>query len=400
LVSGRRDLPRFDRVVVIIASSRSGSSFLFDLLRRSGAFLSLPGEHTPLYRRYRMLDGGSAAGDARFRLALRRSVSTGLPAEPAEPAERARFIVRTLRTQWGFALPGAEEVALTALLTAAGSRPNRPDHLDDFVDVLTALRATGVPIDPWYYDLDPAAIRRRFPGLPRPAGPPERRTDLESTPLLVPRPERMPTGAELHRPLLLKATVDAYRIESLLRIFVGAELQFVQLTRNPAASINGLIDGWLSPAFFSCRLPGRPLRIAGYTTEQVWTQSWWNFDLPPHWPELAGSPLEQVCRDQWVAAQAAMRRSLQANRLRPLRVRAEQLWDPGTAAGQLRRIFEYLRLRPLRVPTPRVVMATRHPSPSRWRHRQQWILPLLTAGEPAELARWSGYGLESADRWT
>jgi hypothetical protein len=396
-VCGPADLPPFDRVAVIIASSRSGSSYLFDLLRRSGAFLSLPGEHTTLYRRYRMLEAGTAAGDDRFRLALRRSVSTGQPAEPGEPPERAAFIVRTLRAQWGFPLDGAEEVALAALLTAA--RP-RPDHLDDFVDVLSALRATGVAIDPWYYDLDPALVRRRFPGLPRPAGPPRRRTEEESTPLLVPRLERRPSGAELSRPLLLKATVDAYRIESLLRIFAGAEVQFVQLTRNPAASINGLIDGWLSPAFFSCRLPGRPLRIPGYTTEQAWTRSWWNFDLPPHWPELVGSPLAEVCRDQWAAAQAAMRQSLQVHRIRPLRVRAEQLWDPCGGHRQLRRIFEHLRLQPLRVPAPRVVMATSHPSPSRWRRRHQRNLPLLAAGEPAELTRWTGYDLESIGRWT
>jgi hypothetical protein len=395
------DLPRFDRVAVIIASSRTGSSFLFDLLRRTGAFLSLPGEHTPLYRRYRMLGDTTGAGDARFRQALRRSVSTGRPAENAEPADRARFIVEALRLQWGFPLPGGEDVALSALVAAAAKcRPADPDYLDDFVEVVTALRATGIPIDPWYYDLHPAVIGSRFPGVPRPTGPPDRPVELESTPLLVPKPERMPVGAELHRPLLLKATVDAYRIESLLRIFAGAELQFVHLTRNPAASINGLIDGWLSPGFFSCRLPGRPLRIEGYTTEQAWTQSWWNFDLPPHWPELVDSPLARVCRDQWAAAQVAIRQSLQANRIRPLRVPAEQLWDPRTCDGQLRRIFEYLRLRPGRLPAHRVVMATRQPSPSRWRHRQHRILPLLSAGEPAELARWSGYGPDSTDRWT
>ncbi|HJQ02584.1 MAG TPA: hypothetical protein VJ851_13365 [Jatrophihabitans sp.] len=400
----RRDLPSLDRVVVIIASSRSGSSFLFDLLRRSGAFLSLPGEHTPLYRRYRMLDGrsgGSPAADARFRRALRRSARTGEPIEQAEPADRARFILRTLRRQWGFALAGAAQVALTALEAAAGSRPGgRSDYLDDFVAVVTALRAAGIEIDPWYYDLDPVLIRRRFPAVPRPVGPPRRCQELESTPLLVPRAERLPAGAELHRPLLLKATVDAYRIESLLRIFADAQLEFVQLTRNPAASINGLIDGWLSPTFFSCRLPGRPLRIAGYTNEQPWTQSWWNFDLPPHWPELVNSPLAQVCRDQWTAAQAAMRQSLQAHRIRPLRVRAEQLWDPAAGAGELCRIFEQLRLRPARRPEPRVVMATSRPAPARWRQRQQAILPLLATGESAELARWAGYCPESADRWT
>ncbi|HET6208963.1 MAG TPA: hypothetical protein VFD94_01195, partial [Jatrophihabitans sp.] len=255
----RADLPRFDRVVVIIASSRSGSSFLFDLLRRTGAFLSLPGEHTPLYRRYRMPADGTAAGDARFRHALRTTVTTGLPLEEATPAQRAGHIVRSLRRQWGFALDGAEQLA-EAALAAPGATRTGPDPVADLAIVLGALRRAGAPIDPWYYDLDPAVLRRWFPGLSRPAGPPARRALLECTPLLVPRLERLPAGPELDRPLLLKATADAYRIESLLRIFADAQLEFLQLTRNPAASINGLIDGWLSPAFFSCRLAGRPLR--------------------------------------------------------------------------------------------------------------------------------------------
>lgn len=390
----RPELPSFDRVVVIIASSRSGSSYLFDLLRRTGAFLSLPGEHTPLYRRYRVPAVGGGGNDARFRHALRRTVSTGLPVSSAGPAERAGQIVRALRVQWGFPLAGAERLAELALPAAA------LDPLTDFCLVLAALRRAGVPINPWYYDLDPALLRRWFPGLPRPSGPPARLALLESSPLLVPRLERPPVGPELDRPLLLKATADAYRIESLLRIFAGAELEFVQLTRNPAASINGLIDGWLSPAFFSHRLPGRPLRILGYSTEQPWTQSWWNFELPPHWPELVASPLAQVCRDQWRAAQSAIRQSLQANRLRPIRVRIEQLWDHRTADGQLRRVLDQLRVRARRWPDRRVVMATEPPTPARWRYRQHRILPLLADPETAELAGWCGYPLDGLDGWT
>ncbi|HEX4729128.1 MAG TPA: hypothetical protein VH298_15090 [Jatrophihabitans sp.] len=388
------DLPSFDRVVVIIASSRSGSSYLFDLLRRTGAFLSLPGEHTPLYRRYRVPALGSDANDARFRHALRSTVTTGLPVTDAGPDRRADQIVRTLRMQWGFPLSGAERLAEAALPRTAS------DPLIDLCLVLGALRRAGVPINPWYYDLPPALVRRWFPGLPRPSGPPSRLALLESSPLLVPRLERPAVGAELGRPLLLKATADAYRVSSLLRIFADAELEFVQLTRNPAASINGLIDGWLSPAFFSHRLPGRPLRIPGYSTEQPWTQTWWNFDLPPHWPDLVASPLAQVCRDQWRAAQSAIRQSLQAHRLRPMRVRVEQLWDHRTADGQLHRILEQLRLRARCWPRSRVVMATSQPVPARWRHRQHRILPLLTDSETAELARWCGYPLDGMGNWT
>jgi hypothetical protein len=391
----RAELPSFDRVVVILASSRSGSSYLFDLLRRTGAFLSLPGEHTPLYRRYRVpVEGTAGASDARFRHALRRTVTTGLPITGASRAHRAAQIVRTLRVQWGFALTGAERLAEAALPDRAADPPT------DLCLALGALRRAGIPINPWYYDLDPALVRRWFPGLPRPSGPPARLATLESSPLLVPRLERSPVGPELDRPLLLKATADAYRVSSLLRIFADAEVEFVQLTRNPAASINGLIDGWLSPAFFSHRLPGRPLRIAGYSTEQSWTRSWWNFELPPHWPELVASPLSQVCCDQWRAAQSAIRQSLQANRLRPILVRAEQLWDRRTADGQLRRILDQLRLRPQRWPDRRVVMATRPPAPARWRHRQHRILPLLADPDTAELAHWSGYPLDGMAGWT
>lgn len=388
------ELPSFRRVVVIIASSRSGSSYLFDLLRRTGAFLSLPGEHTPLYRRHRVPAAGAGAGDARFRHALRRTVSTGRPIRQASRAERAGLIVQTLRVQWGFPLAGAEQLAEAALIDPGA------DPAADLCLVLTALRRAGVPIDPWYYDLDPALVRRWFPGLPRPSGPPARLAVLESSPLLVPRLERRPVGPELDRPLLLKATADAYRISSLLRIFADAELEFVQLTRNPAASINGLIDGWLSPAFFSHWLPGRPLRIPGYSTEQPWTQSWWNFELPPHWPELADRPLAQVCWQQWRSAQAAIRQSLQANRLRPIRVRVEQLWDRRTADSELRRILAELRLPARHWPDRRVVMATSPPSPARWRHRGHRILPLLADPETSELARWSGYPLDGTARWT
>src|SRR5947208_775514 len=39
-----------DRVVVILSASRSGSSLLYSLLRQTGAFASLTGEHNPLLR--------------------------------------------------------------------------------------------------------------------------------------------------------------------------------------------------------------------------------------------------------------------------------------------------------------------------------------------------------------
>src|ERR1700692_1877765 len=47
---GRDWEPEFRDVVAIVSSSRGGSSLLFDLLRTTGAFLCLEGEHSMLYK--------------------------------------------------------------------------------------------------------------------------------------------------------------------------------------------------------------------------------------------------------------------------------------------------------------------------------------------------------------
>ena len=122
---------------------------------------------------------------------------------------------------------------------------------------------------------------------------------LEEPPFVVPTPRRLPTADELRRtPLLLKAPLDAYRLDVLRAVFPLARFTVVHLTRAPAASINGLYDGWLDRGFFSHRFPDR-LAIPDYSDTADWARSWWNFDLPPGWQEYTTRPLAEVCALQW-----------------------------------------------------------------------------------------------------
>jgi hypothetical protein len=80
----------------------------------------------------------------------------------------------------------------------------------------------------------------------------------------------------------------------------------LHLTRNAAASINGLQEGWRHHGFYSHKLPTR-LNIVGYSDgPAAWGMSWWKFDLPPGWQEWTDRPLVDVCAFQWRSAHQAI----------------------------------------------------------------------------------------------
>src|SRR5262249_47980742 len=104
----------FRDVVAIVASSRGGSSMLFDLLRSSGAFLCLNGEHSTLYKLHGLglppepgaHDGtiSANADTAGFLLALAGDVTThpatGVSAGLPDTKAFASRVLRMLAQQW------------------------------------------------------------------------------------------------------------------------------------------------------------------------------------------------------------------------------------------------------------------------------------------------------------
>jgi hypothetical protein len=205
--------------------------------------------------------------------------------------------------------------------------------------------------------------------------------------------------ADAGRPLLLKASMDAYRIPFLRRLFPDARLRIIHLTRNPAAAINGLIDGWLHHGFFSHNLAGRAvLTIDGYAG--WWAGSWWNFDLPPGWRCLVRQPLASVCAAQWAAAHNAILAGLPGQDTQIARVRAEDVLNARRRRRTITQLLEFCAVRPAAPPRARVVLATDDPKPARWHARAVQLESVLADPVIRECSGRLGYGpLPTAD-WT
>jgi hypothetical protein len=193
--------------------------------------------------------------------------------------------------------------------------------------------------------------------------------------------------------------VDAYRLEQLRELFPAAHMTVVHLVRNPAAAVNGLIDGWLDRGFFTHRLGDlSPLNIDGYS-HLPWGRQWWNFDLPPGWSGVAERPLPEVCAYQWCAAhQAILADARVADAY--IRVCAEDLTYGKTrrlnAVGQVIRQLG-LTAPPVPMRPERFVMMTVRPRPGRWRTRGSQLRPVLETPAVRSMAERLGY--QTSSRW-
>lgn len=308
------------RVIQILSGSRSGSSLLRRVLARCPGLVSLDGEEEPYVAVSGSGYGLTSDSDALNRLEhpalFRRLLRTELTA-----ADRWAW-------RLGLQYRGA---ALARLLEAP-----RPDAADPW----PRLREYGVAGD---YDGCGSTERLPFNG------------DLvwEMRPFVLPGPARPPEALD-GCTLLLKAPYNVYRPGVMEAAFPGAEFSYVRLLRNPGATVNGLIDGWLAPYGFHKHLT---------------PYGWWKFDLPPNWEDFVGSPVAERAAGQWAAS---YRRVAD----RPgVTVRFEDfLADP---IGETARVCAALDLEaPRPAPLP-VTMATERPAPGRWRRRGAEVLDAL-----------------------
>lgn len=405
------------RVVAVAASSRGGSSLLFSLLRSTGAFVSLDGEHTHLYRLYGLAgsprtahgDGwipqdGDVAGFLQALIAEAGTVTGGTDRLGSGRNREGRTLrefpfrlaVRLLG-QWPSLESCADEIVTVAKDVVASRRDHAFDPEACLLEVLRRLAASGCAVDAGYYDLTDRPLRSSAPEGPPPGAPPI----IEEPPFVVPAPVHPATAADLRsKPLLLKASVDAYRLPWLAEVFPDAHIRIVHLVRNPAAAVNGLIDGWLDRGFFSHDVsPVRQLAIRGYS-QLPWGSAWWNFDLPPGWASVADRPLPEVCAFQWRTAHAAILDDQAVGGLSVLRVQAEDVLLGGAARERaLAAILHFAGVtdaphRP--VVSPRPVMATATPRAGRWRDRAAVLEPVLTDPAIRDMARRLGCGEEHA----
>ncbi len=308
----RSDLRETARQVVIVgSSSRGGSSIFAEALRRSRRLVHFRAEVNPFFRLY-----GADAPD-----------SDALPEEAPIPpglgpmlawdvgrpkwtlhgeAERFAFsceIAVRLSLQWPALSFSASAVDrdVAAVLRDLEREEGWPPGA--FVDaqtfharLLARLRVHWPEIHPAAYDLDRRLVDAHCPGpWPDPFVPV---AVIEEPPFvcIVPWAPADEDTLATH-PLVVKTPSNAYRMGWLRRLFHRADVRLLHLTRNVAASVNGLVDGWRHVGFHSHEVGG--LRIAGYSELAPAGDRWWKFDRPPGWEAWTSASLPEVCAMQW-----------------------------------------------------------------------------------------------------
>jgi hypothetical protein len=377
----------FADVVVILGSSRSGSSLLFQTLSDTGSFWSPLGEETPIFRTSGLgwiettkeSDVLSSILPETAKQQIRQAIFCELhkPGPADISPEYLDQCVRRLLWQWP-----DEDFRISDLVALAKQNP-------EWVNLIQRLG-----LEQGYYDL-PGFHPNRRSQLPLPEW------FIEEPPFVSPKPCLKPAPHQLKRhPVLLKTSTHAYRMPLIKTLFPRSHIKWIVLTRNPAASINGLMDGWLSNAFHSHNLRDvARLNIDGYTSTTPQGDHWWKFDLPPGWIDYVDRPLVDVCAFQWLSAYSHILAQLPLHSDPVLMVKHEDLVNPATAESAFNKLFEFIGVEPEVKPsllTSRPIMASETPAPARWLRRQQEISPLLQDPLLRPVAERLGYDLNSA----
>lgn len=404
-------------LVVILSSSRGGSSILAEALRRQTGLLHFRAEVNPFFVMAGLSCGqGGARSDALGEADLQRApevraLRRALLADIGRPrstlpdaAARRRYgldLARRFTLQWPtleLELEGVHAALERALDAAAraqrggdggGERGGEVDLSDPRLVValvIRELRGQGLPIHPYAYDIDPGLLRALFPGvLPRfePEGP-----IIEEPPYVAISPWAPATAEELQRlPVVMKTPSNVYRLPFLAGLFPEARLRLLHLRRNVASSVNGLLDGWGHPGFHSHRLGG-----------PGGAEGWWKFDLPPGWEAWVDAPPGLRCAWQW---RSAHRAALEFLRQRPdlprFALRFEDLLRGGEVeAAAVEALAGWLGapLSPGLLDGVPAVMATAPPRRRRWFARAAELGPVLEDPDNIRMMEELGYESE------
>ena len=386
-------LGRVREVVAVVSSSRGGSTLFGEILRRCAGLLHLRAEINPQFVVAGL--GGAGATDI-FRDELAAQIGNGAAPEEIDDEvveDLALAVAWRLTAQWP-AL-GIDLDEAVGWVHEAAAAVGTSDHRELHLRVLARARERFPALNPHYYDLPAELVAARFPDAPPPAGPPG---DLlvEMPPFVLVRPWRRADADRLAtRPLILSTPRNAFRLGFLRSLFPRARFRVIHLTRNPAASVNGLIDGWLHHGFFNVAVD-EPLRIAGYSdVSPAWGGTWWCYDFPPAWREWTARPLPEVCGEQWRSHHEAVLDFLGAHgEVEARRVRFEDVVGPRRAElfadlGAWLGVGDGLRDAAAEELPP--VMATAPPRRRRWEPRSDVLAPVIAAPAVAAMADELGY---------
>ncbi|MHC3470875.1 sulfotransferase [Streptomyces sp. 7R007] len=381
---------RVRSVLVIASSSRGGSSMLTETLRASQDLLHLQAEINPFLRLVDLVPPASGTGSdrldaghldallpsARHLLDQELACDAGTASAGGDPEQLALDIAWRLTVQWPH-LP-LDPLEIAAQARKLLSRVPPPDAAEVTLAMLRHLHRQGLEVSPWYYDLPHDLLRREGFGAPSPRAPGP--VLVEEPPFVLARPWRRVTPADLReRTLVIKTPSNVHRLDFLRALFPNARMRILHLTRNPAAAVNGLYDGWLHHGFHAHRV-STPLAITDYVERCEDNRWWWKFDLPPGWQEFTGAPLLDVCAFQWRSSHQAVLDDLGACRSESLTLRFEDfIGSAERRVASFERLCQWLGI-PLRDGLRRAVhqgiapvVATAAPRAGRWHSRADLI---------------------------
>lgn len=422
------------RVVIIVSASRSGSSLLAAVIKRIPGIYSLSGESIPFYK-------------LNYFSSVAFESDKSIPEAPVKPEQYFNLsrdflsdfsmslnqghifkddnlinqyiddLVLRFPLQWPlarFSYPVFRRLAAQAF---DAHRNNHQEFCKEefYLELLWLLRREYKTINPYYYDIPKDMIMRKFPGLRVPSGPPNDILTIEEPPFILLSPGSKVNRDDLvDKTLLLKTTVDCYRMHFVESLFPNAQIKIIYLIRNPLSSINGLYDGWLHRGFFSHNLrfslAGKNLRreileISGYSGRYEWGNRWWNYDLPMGWEAYTKKSLEDVCAFQWYSANRAIQEYFNKMKKQYCLVRYEDIVKSlESRINEMGRIIDFIATRhdvikQLRLDRLPVIQATEAPEHFRWRIRKDMLMPLLEYTRISEMCSRLGYGRDAMREW-
>jgi hypothetical protein len=404
-------------VVVVVSSSRGGSSMLADLLRSSPGLLHLTAEIGPFLRLAGLgfPDSGTDSDVLgpehvpEVGTAARACLDDELGREVGQPSARldvealAADVAWRTTIQWPTvpidpaACAGEVVDIVAALRRARGWDEHEVDADAVALEVVRRLRAAGHDVDPWYYDVSSDLAREVADGPP--GGPPGRWI-VEEPPFVAARRWQLATADDLAtKPLVVKMPSNAYRLGFLRALFANARFRVLHLTRNPAASINGLYDGWRHHGFHAHRLD-EPLEVDGVRDGDRW---WWKFDLPPGWRDHTRGDLLDICAFQWRSAHQAVLAELGEGSTDHRRLRFEDVQDDDRRLDVVEALADWLgvpftgALRERAVDGVGPLMVTSPPARRRWQAREPAVRAAID-GDVRRVADALGY--EDEGGWT
>ena len=389
-----------NRVVVILTSSRGGSSLFKQVLTRHPAIAALSGEMEPFLVLSRNSFPHAADSDALTSLMdkerLLADIFDDLTVASSTPCDTPTVIERwRKRVLLQFPAVFSDFKRYSALLLAlewASHLLRQTSGLTED-EIYQLILGEIFHAEPWRINF--------YDGYHHPMAAPafDEPIKIEEPPFVTPPLQRRawrPSDAK-DTMLLFKTPQDCYRIGIYEQLFPQAQITYLHLTRGFAQTVNGLIDGWCLPTgFFAHNLQptGVMLAMPGYSETYSFGLKWWKFDLPPNWRDFTQAPLHEVCLNQWLSAHRAILESgVTAERIHF----EEFLRDPTAVA---RRVYKILDLPEFEVsPELPVVMASSPPRQYRWHDRADLIAPLIERPEIRGMMMALGYSIDPKT-WT